>query len=133
MGVQGGVFAFEFDGLLWRWRASDGSAKDVALAIPIDVAFGLLHLDELRLALKVVEQEDAGIFGQAQSGSDLRKVRLVGFAVGVAFLVDEGGFGDGGGGGGLSRTFRWPANPPARKEVLPIRRARRCCSARGRL
>ena len=47
--------------------------KNVALGVPVDVALGLLKFDELRLSLKIVEQEDAGVLGQAKSGSDLRK------------------------------------------------------------
>ncbi len=64
----------------------------------VDVALGLLHFNQLRLALKIIEQEDAGIVGEAQARGDLGKVRQFGCAVGVGFFVDGGGFGDGGGG-----------------------------------
>ena len=65
----------------------------------VDVALGLLHFVELRLALKVIQQEDAGIFWEAKSGSNLRKVRALGFAVGgfLLFLVECSGLGNGGG------------------------------------
>ena len=59
------VLAFEFDGL---FGAGDGvyrSAKDVALGVAVDVALGLLQFNKLGLALKIIEQEDAGIFWEA--------------------------------------------------------------------
>ena len=96
MGVNGGVFAFQLDGL---FRVSDGSKrsmKDIALGAAVDVAFSLLQFHQLRLALKIIEQEDAGIIGKAQAGRDLGEMRLGRFAVGVSFLVECRGFGDGG-------------------------------------
>ena len=98
--VQGCVFAFEFHGLLGVGDGGEGSAKNVAADVAVDVPLGLLHFYELGFALKIIEQEDAGIFREAQSGGDLRKVGAFGFA-GVGFLgffVERGGFGNGGGG-----------------------------------
>jgi hypothetical protein len=57
----------------------------------------LLHFDQLGLALKVIEQEHAGVFWEAETGSDLGKVGPFGFAISVSFLIEGGGLGDGGG------------------------------------
>ena len=71
MGVNDRVLAIELDG---RLAACDHAVEDIALAIPIDVAFVLLNLDELGLALKVVEHVHAEEFGEVQAGSHLDKV-----------------------------------------------------------
>lgn len=92
MGVDRCVFAIEFNGCL---GAVDGGTKDVGLGVAVDIALVLLNFNQLRLALEVIEQKHSGKFRQSQAGSDLGKARLLGFTVGVGFLIDEGGFGDG--------------------------------------
>jgi hypothetical protein len=71
MGLDGGVSAIEFDGLLESGNGIDRALKDVDLSVAVDVAGGLIDFDELGLALKVVEEEDAGIFREAEAGRDL--------------------------------------------------------------
>ena len=105
MGVQNSMFAFEFHGLLGVGDGGERSAKNVAPEVAVNVALGLLHFDELRLALIRVEQEDAGIFREAQPGGDFWKVGAFGFAVDVSFFVEGSGLGDGGNGAVLLVFF----------------------------
>ena len=94
MGVHGGVFTIKFYGFL----AAGHTAKDIRLAATIDDALALRNLDELRLPLEIVEKKHSRKFRQMEAGGDLRKV---GRAVGVFFLVDEGGIGDRWSGGAI--------------------------------
>ena len=121
MSVDGSVFALELDGLLGAGNGIQRSTQNTTLGVAIDLALVLLHLDELRLAFEIVKQIHAGKFRQVQAGRDLRKAELCGFAVGVGFLVDEGGFGDGGRSGALFLVlFRsWPIDE-RRREFLPF-------------
>ena len=57
--LHSGVGAFESDGLFHAGDGIDGAAKDVGFGVADDVADGLLHFDDLRLALKTVEEKDA--------------------------------------------------------------------------
>ena len=97
MSVHNSVFAFEFHGLLGAGDGVNGSTKNVAASVAVDIALELLHFDKLGLALKVIEQKDAGIFGKAQSRRNLGKMRFFEGALGVGFLVEGFGFGDGAG------------------------------------
>ena len=106
VGLNLGVRAIEFDGLLESGDGIDGAAEDVALGIAVDVAGGLLNLDDLRLALKIVEQKDAGIFGQAKSGRDVREVRLPRARLRARVLCRVAtASGDGGAGGAIFLVF----------------------------
>ena len=60
MGVNDRVLAIELDG---RLAACAHAAEDTALAIPIDVAFVLLNLDELRRLLDPKSLTEGGIKG----------------------------------------------------------------------
>ena len=71
--LHGGVGAVEFDGLLEAGHRIDGAAENVGFGVAVDVAGGLLDFHDLGFALKTVEQKYAGIFGQAESGGDLRE------------------------------------------------------------
>ena len=126
MRLHGGVGAFEFDGLLDAGDGIDGAAKNVGFGVAVDVAGGLLHFDDLGLSLKTVEEKDAGIFGQAQSGSDLGKLRFLEFAVMLDFLVELHGFGDGCPGGAILFVFLGGGPVDERcRGVPPTRRVRR--------
>ena len=70
-----GVGAFEFDGDFESGDGIDGAAEDVGFSVAVDVASGLLDLKDLRLALKVVEQKDAGVFGKTEAGGDERQTQ----------------------------------------------------------
>ncbi len=59
----------------------------------------------MRFALKTVEQKDAGIFGQAQAGSDFGEQGFGALVFIVDFFVELRGFGDGGGGGAVAFEF----------------------------
>ena len=59
MGLHGGVLALKFDGLFGAGDWVDRSAQDIAFGVTVDVAGGLLDFNQLRLALKSVEQKNA--------------------------------------------------------------------------
>jgi hypothetical protein len=64
------VGAFEFDGLLESGDRIDGAFEDVDLGIAVDIAGGLIDFEELGLPLKIVQQEDAGVFWDAETGNN---------------------------------------------------------------
>ena len=122
MGVDGGVFALKFDGLLGAGDGVESSAKNVGAGVAVDVTFGLLHFNQLRPAFKIIEQEDAGRFGKAESGCDLRETgfreETVGF--GFFFLVESGSLGDGGSGTVLFVFFGGGPVDQRRGEFFPF-------------
>ena len=72
--LYGGARTVEFDGCFDTGGVE--SAKNVGFAVMGYVSGGLLNFVDLRLPLKAVEQKYAGIFGQPESGGDLRELRL---------------------------------------------------------
>ena len=124
--LYGGVSAVEFDGLLGAGDGIDGAAEDVAFGVAVDVAGGLLNFVELRLALEIVEQEDAGIFGEAQSGSDLRKLGFLEFVLVFEFFVELDGFGDGAPAARPSRYFSVAGQSTREVGISSHSRVRRC-------
>ena len=93
----------------------------LALALRSTSPSSCWTLDELRLALEVVEQKHSGKFGQAQAGSDLWKMGFFGCAIGIGFLIDEGGFGNGGSGGAIFFVlFRGRPIDERGREFLPF-------------
>src|SRR6202008_4289593 len=77
--LDGGVRAFEFDRLFSSIDRIDCALKDVDLGIAVNVAGGLIDFEELRLTLKVVEKEDAGVFRNAQATCNLKQGSLSAF------------------------------------------------------
>src|SRR5208283_4164513 len=60
------------------------------LRVGIQVAAGLLNLGELRLILVGIEEINATLIGQAQTGGDLGCARFGGLALGFEFLIEFG-------------------------------------------
>ena len=105
VGLDGGVGAVEFNGLLHAGDGVDCAAKNVGLGVAADVSHGLLDFHDLRFSLKAVEKKHAGIVGQAKSGGDFGALSFVTFVLLLDFFVELGGFRDGGSGGAFSLVF----------------------------
>jgi hypothetical protein len=64
--------------------------------VAVDIAEGLIDVDELGDALEVVEDEDAVALRKAEAGSDERGAGAEVGAFGSGFGIDFGGFGEAG-------------------------------------
>lgn len=120
--VEGGIVDVDadFGGLSgdadWLLRAVEGihgGAEDIVAGVAIDVAGGLVEMDEFGDVLEIVEDEDAVLFGEVEAGSDAGGAGAEVGALGSGFSIEFGGFTEGavtggrnlgavvGGGGGV--------------------------------
>jgi len=92
MRLDGRVGAVEINGLLEAGHGIDRSAQDVAFGIAVDVASGLVQFDKLRLALEIIEKENAVRFGNAKARSDLGQLSFLKLTFFLEFFIELHGF-----------------------------------------